>query len=415
MSAASDDGAPSDLGNALGSFPKFAQLPDSSTLDLPLVFEGTISQITGSGMADAQVLLSAWPSSQTISAMEVGETFDPTPIARTTADGSGNYALRAEVTPLLRSLTSAGDLDVELNVFHDNRHYTYLSQVRPTDLGTWAYELTGLPTDVTDLVDSAGNVLDLTLDRAKAVVEQGLNITGNLPVGLNYHEPTAPGCTPHEKFREDVDVWETVATAVARGGAIAEVKYLQGARTESSTGASFGGTFSINGSRSRITGFFAEFDPQASTRTKAVNLEYKVLTKHSVTRRACATDFQGGKQVLFLTSPSSAKGEDVDGTDITPSRFPLFDCDKKKTKRTRPVFGSRRFGTTMDRAATYGGAFNFEPVEGSGFIGNALSGYSEAIEVAFSFPESSNPKARFWCGNSGPPRSGGQRVQGVVN
>jgi hypothetical protein len=414
VAAATDDGAPSDFVNAWGSFPQFAQLPDSSNLDAPLVFTGTISQITGSLMAGAQVLLSAWPSSDTVRELQPGQTFELTPIARTTTDGSGKYALRAEVTPLLRSLTSAGDLDVEFDIFHDNHHYTYLSQVRPSDVGTWAYELTGLPNNIGAVVDGAANELDLTLDRAKSAVEQGLNVTGNLPVGLNYHEPTAPGCTPFEKVGDNIDVWETVATAIARNGAISEVSYLEGARTESSTGASLGGAFSINGSRSRTTGFFTTFQPMASARGGVVNLDYLVLTQHAVLRRACATDFRGGKQVLHVTSPVTSKGKDVDGTDFRRSGYPEFFCDTKVTRRTRPTFGSQRLGTKQERAASYIGAFEFEPLPGSSFTGNALSGYSDAIEVAFSFPDTAPLRKRYWCGHTGAPRTPGQRLQAVL-
>ncbi|MGQ0843496.1 MAG: hypothetical protein ACT4QF_05130 [Sporichthyaceae bacterium] len=187
--ASTTDGA-----NALSTFPQFAAIPDSATLDLPLVLRGTVEQITGAVMPGSQVLLAAWPSNESVVDMPVGAEFDVVPMARTVADEAGNYVLRASVTDLLLSLAGPDGIDVELNVFHGDRHYTYLSQVTPTESGGWVRQLSRLDAPVGSVVDAADNLLDLTLDRTKSAVEGGLGVTGGGPVAVAHRKPVPPGC-----------------------------------------------------------------------------------------------------------------------------------------------------------------------------------------------------------------------------
>ncbi|MGQ0465586.1 MAG: hypothetical protein ACT4QG_09735 [Sporichthyaceae bacterium] len=165
LAADTDEASATDGFNALSTFPEFASMADSAGTDAPLVLQGAVEQITGAAMPGAQVLLWAWPSNQAVRDLPVGGDLELVPMARTVADGAGTYELRAPVTDLLRSLTSADGLDISLDVFHGDRHYTYLSQVTPTAEGTWIRELTGLAEPVSKVVDEAKNLLDLTLDR----------------------------------------------------------------------------------------------------------------------------------------------------------------------------------------------------------------------------------------------------------
>lgn len=222
-----------------------------------------------------------------------------------------------------------------------------------------------------------------------------------------YRQPVPPGCTPFEKIAVRL-AWGTVATAIARNGATAEMVYEKNSRTESSTGVSIGGAFAINGSRSRTFGFKAEFAPRKSTKKKVVNVDYRAESEHAVLRRACAKDFRGGVDEVFLTSPL---GSTTGGLDVVPSAQPEFFCPPGD--RTKRVVGVDRVSTETERAAVYGGAFAFEPIPGSGFVGNALSGYSTSTGVAFSYVGIPENK-RFWCGHTSFPRAPGQRVQGVV-
>lgn len=412
--AAEESGSVSDVATAFANFPQFASVSDSAATNAPTILHGTLSQLTGSVMPAAHVLLSAWPRNEKLRDFAVGATFDPIPIARTIADEGGRYELRSEVTDLLRSLSDRDGLDIELDIFHADHHYVHLSQVTPTAEGTWIREITGLPEKISEVAEDVGTLLDLTLDRAKAALDEGFGLTGAVPTAYTYRKPTAPGCTPFEKVR-DVIIPQTVATAVASNGAGVDVMYTEEARTESSTGGAFlGGAFTINGSRSRTFGLEVDFDDLTSAPGKSVNQEYQVRMSHTVWRRSCARDFQGNEDVLFVTSPTGAPEGDGQGTGFPKrSHYLPWTCTPTDP-RTEPVEGSSRIATVNERAAAYQGAFTFEPIPGSGFTGNALSGYSRAVKVIFTFDRKTDVRSRFWCGRSGKPRSPGQRVQGFV-
>jgi hypothetical protein len=267
VSAAEAEPASSTDGiNALSTFPEFASMPDSATTGAPLILQGAVEQITGAAMPGAHVLLWAWPSNETVRELPIGGELELTPMARTVADDAGDYVLPSPVTEVLRSLAGPDGLDIQIDVFHADRHYTHLTQATPTPEGEWIREVTGLVGPLGKTVETATNLLDLTLDRTQAAAEQGLGITGQGPVATEFRKPVPPGCTPFEKVGVR-RVWETVATAVARGGAVAHVVYAQEARTESSTGASFGGAFAINGSRSRTTGSRSSSSPKGRMTT----------------------------------------------------------------------------------------------------------------------------------------------------
>ena len=70
------------------------------------------------------------PRPRPIAALPQGGQFDLVPIARTVADRGGRYELRSLLTPVLASLVGPDGLDIQLDVFHEDRHHVYLSQVR---------------------------------------------------------------------------------------------------------------------------------------------------------------------------------------------------------------------------------------------------------------------------------------------
>jgi hypothetical protein len=398
--------------NALSTFPEFASLPDSAGTGAPLVLQGTIEQLTGGAMPGAHVLLWAWPNNEAVQDMPIGAELDLTPMARTVADSAGRYELRATVTDLLRSLTSPDGLDISLDIFHGDRHYTYLSQVIPTAEGAWVRRLTGLVEPVSEVAQTADNVLDLTLDRTKAIVEGGLGITGRNPVAAEYRKPVPPGCTPFEKIGTERKMM-TVATAVARKGVTATVKYEKGATAEVSTGGSVaGGVFSINGSRSRSVRIGGTFPAERATAHRIVNLEYRAEMDHVILRRSCARDFRGNEDVLVVTSPVRSTG----GSEVSESRYDLWDCRPGDGRTVSTAL--EHAVTEKDRAATYSSAFLLQSVGGSGFSGSALSGYSESVGVTYTFSIKRDPKTGkrlingYMCGDTDVPTAPGQRVQG---
>lgn|GEM_PF-2114455 len=413
--ATAEDGKPTDLVTALTDFPDFAAIPDSAALDLATVLHGRVQQITGEIMPGAQILLSAWPSNETIRSMPDGESISLTPIARAAVDETGGYLLRAAVTPALRALAGPDGIDVELDVFHADHHYTYLSQATPTDDGQWTRTLTGLTAAVPEVVDKAANLLDLTLDRTKAETQQLLSAP-RIPGSLRaYDHPTPLSCTRLQKVGTK-PTYETVATTYARGGTkvidpngtkaavTADVTYQHGARTESSTGGSIGGgVFTINGSRSRSEDFEPTWESVRAAPGQVTNMEYQLEFLHAVFRRACSRDYQGNEDVSYFTEPLGSTGG---GNPPTPGRYPLWKCGKAASARA----GYTKVSTTNKEAATYSAAFNFAPIQGGSFSGSALSGYSDAVVITYHFDD---PKTGWWCGDTGYPLAPHQRVQGI--
>ncbi len=377
-----------------------------------MILQGAIEQVTGAAMPDAQVLLWAWPSNDTVADLPVGGEFNLIPVARTVADGTGKYELRAPVTDLLRSLTGEDGLDIQLDVFHGDRHYTYLTQAVPTPEGQWIRKLTGLVEPVGEVVEAASNLLDLTLDRTKAAVEQGLGFTGAEPVTADYRKPVPPGCTPFEKVGDEWTM-TTVASTVARERVTAQVRYLKGATAEMSTGGSVaGGLFSINGSRSRTVRIGGKFPKETAVGKRPLRTDYLAQIQHVILRRSCARDFRGNEDVLVVTSPVRSTG----GSDTADSRYPNFSCTPGDGRTVPSALEEAE--TEDDRAATYSSAFLLQSVGGSGFSGSSSSGYNESVGITYFFKIRRHPRTNkpldqgYICGHSDVPAAPGQRVQG---
>ncbi len=401
-------GTARDVVAALSNFPQFAGLPDSASLDAPAVLRGTVAQLTGELMPGAQVLLSAWPRNEDVRVLPIGGTFDLVPIARAVAGEDGRYELRAAVTDVLRELAGPDGIDIELDVFHADRHYVYLSQATPTAEGSWVRELTGLPEEIDQTLQPVDNVLDLTLNQAIAGLERGLDITRSAPSAYTYRKPTAPGCTPFEKVKRE-EIFQTVATSLTKPGVTAEVSFARGARTESSTGASLAGSaFTANGSRSRTLQRTSTFDDEEVRLRGLTNVEYQVGMVHETMRRSCARDFQGNEDVLYVTAPVGMTA----ASRIADSKYPAWRCTPKDP-RTRPV-ADKSVEVAEERAATYQRGFELSPIQGATFGGSSLSGYSQSVKVVLKFklPKKSTFRPKFLCGHSGPPHTPGQRVQG---
>ncbi|MGQ0468216.1 MAG: hypothetical protein ACT4QG_23225 [Sporichthyaceae bacterium] len=377
-------------------------------MSLPLVLQGGIEQITGAAMPGAQVLLSAWPSNESVIALPIGGEIELTPLARTVASEDGTYTLRASVTDLVRSLAGPDGLDIQLDVFHGDRHYTHLSQVTRTLDGTWVRELTGLVDPLDDVVDAATNLLDLTLDKTKAVVEGGLGVTGTGPVAANVRNPVPPGCTPFQKVGDEL-AWQTVATSLTRKHVTAIVSFTEEARVESSTGASFrGGLFSAGGSRSRSISSGGTFDDDEVRRRGLINVEYQFQVLHAFMQRSCARDFRGGEEVLLVTTPL----EVTQATRIEESKRPAWTCTAKDFRTISSA--QKDYVINRERAAVYQRAFSLAPPGGGGFSGASLSGYSSALSITLQFrlPKNSPDRKKYLCGDTRKPDTSGQRIQG---
>lgn len=397
-----------EMAKAAGAlFPGFAAISDSRTLDVPALLEGTLTTAAGAPMAGAQVLLSAWPSNQSVGALPVGGAFSITPIARTLAGRNGTYELRSALTPLLNTLTDKEGLDLELDVFHGGRHYVYLTQVEPDRaVGGWLRATA---------MDAAGRATaavrnPMTLDLAFST-GQGTPLPRAVSGSPGDRPATDPmpgvGCTRYEKHATKLP-YTTVATAAARKGVRAEVTYQKTANTEVSTGISYdgGASFSISGSRSRSSSFSPTW--KKNNGKKTFNREYKLQMETAVLKRKCVGNGysnNGPYKMHYVTSPVGLTGG---GKTPQPSRYPLWKCGPEGNKRTTKA-GYANVATEDARAATYQAAFGFKPTGAGGFTGSALSGYSDTVKVTYHFK---HPNRAFWCGHTSFPLHDGQRVQG---
>ncbi len=132
--------------------------------------------------------------------------------------------------------------------------------------------------------------------------------------------------------------------------------------------------------------------------------DFRVEFEHDVFRQVCVANANWNRYYLrYMTSPRGLTGG---GDDIRSTR-PTFGCDGKRLAVA--VFKS--VSTEDAEAATYTAAFGFAPVAGASFLGNALSGYSKAVEIRYDFPRNARGA---WCGDTGKPLHPGQRLHGYL-
>lgn len=198
--------------------------------------------------------------------------------------------------------------------------------------------------------------------------------------------------------------WTTIVTGIARNGTTMNTTYSKGAKTVTSTGFSFdkGASFSVNGARERAANVNAVYLPQTAKRKGIVSRAYEARIAHDVLRRECLGNNEFDYRVQYLTSPAGLSGgfRNIEDT----SRAPVA-C---KHTNTEPASGLDTISTENAKAYTYERAFGFVPAGLGGFTGNALSGYSEQVQVTFNFGGADGS----WCGHSAGPLAPGQIVQG---
>lgn len=390
------------VGSALLRFPAFATLADSRVLAAPAMLTGRLTDPAGSPLRGAQVLLAAWPSNESLRELPVGGEFDITPVARTVAGADGSYALRSLLTPLLASLTGENGIDVELNIFHNDRHYVYLSQVRPNLLtGQWLGDVL-TPALVPAVQDEVDGVLDLALDPATG---EDLRITtADEPIPAITRDDLpmmGMSCTKYQKVTSR-RAMTRVAAGIARNGPTIKTVYTEGAETTTSTGISFGEgvEFSISGARTRSSSFTAGYFNRTAARGETVAREYRAQVEHDVLRRVCHGNHFQRYKVQYMTQPSRITG----GFDDVEARFAPVTCNRKHTV---PALG--RYATAeTQRATTYSNAFSIAPFKGVSFLGAAQSGYSKTVNMQFRF---TGKRAGWLCGDSDVPTAKDQRLQ----
>jgi hypothetical protein len=340
------------------------------------------------------VLLSAWPSNETVSALPVGASFATVPLARTVAGRDGSYQLRGALSPLSAGLLGHDGLDVELDVFAGHRQYRYLSQIKPLDATHWVRAVAG------DAASGPGNVLNAVLSSRMSA-----DLPGPFHDDTDFAHPPEPWCTDWTKVGErDADT--TVASAVARPGATAIVKYERGSRTQASTGVSLGGgVFTVNGERTRESSLYVDWGREHAGPGRLINREYQVNVKHGIFRARCARSYPYRGElpdIWYVTSPERLTG----GVQPIASRLPLWTC-RPNDRLSKRGFADE-VGTDTAEAYTYTAGFELTSKWGT-LTGHSLSGYDQHTGVHFRFDDK---RRGYWCGDSGDPLAPHQRVQG---
>lgn len=406
--------AATDQAVAFTLLPGFTALPDSLGLRSPVLLHGRLAEPTGAALAGATVLLSAWPSNETIKAMPIGSAFSLTPIARTTAGADGGYELRAALTPLIASLTGKDGLDVQFDLFHAGREYSWMSQVRSGNGGVgWVLpSVTEVLDGVTSGAANSRNALDLTFAKG-----QGLDVAPDLKRAAALNRPghhaddddpstdsgphPFPGAWCVQRKAGEREALTTVASAVAHDGVTAKVSYLRGAESRLSAGLSIDGgvSFAVAGDRTRTSEFVGNYQAQRGGKRAPANVEYLINMAHAVINTECVGNSEGEIRVRQVrTSPMGAAG----GGKPVPSRRPIWKCANVQEAQFESV------ETQSSQAYTYTRGFTFAPSNVGSFTGEALSGYSDTVKVSYAFK---HPARGRWCGHTSRPLAKGQLVQ----
>lgn len=407
-SAAGANASSTDLTAALTLMPGFERVTDSVRLLAPVMLHGRLTDSSGEAMDRATVFLSAWPKNETIAAMPIGQTFSLTPIARVTTGRDGSYELRSALTGALASLVGRDGLDVQLDVFHDGRQHTWLSQVRTSNGIGWV-----LPT-VTDAVQTLTsgaatglNALDISFNASQAA--------STAPFRPAHHDPNAekrrgesgphpfPGAWCVERKIGEKKAPTIVATTLARQGTSSVVTYGHGAQSKLSAGLSVdaGASFGISGERTRTSDFGGGFAPKPGKQGAPAHTDYVVRMVHAVIAQECVGNTEREIRVRQIrTSPIGPSG----GGFPKRSKQAEWNCVERNIEPAR--FGWVE--TQNAEAYTFSKGFSYAPNGRGLFTGEAVSGYSDTVKLVYTFK---HPGRGGWCGHTAYPTAEGQLTQ----
>lgn len=397
----------SDLAAALNLLPGFAGVADSFRLDAPAMLHGRLTGPGGEPLSGAAAFLSAWPSNEAIKALPIGGTFELTPIARMTTARDGSYEFRSALTPALAPLVGKDGLDVQLDVFHGGRQYTWMSQLRTNGVGWVLPSITDSVQTVTARASNALNALDVTF-----AASQGAPTAQFLPT---HHDPDAEKRRGEKGPHPFPGVWcvnrkiaekkapTRIATTFARQGTISEVVYGSGAQSKLSTGLSInaGGTFAISGERTRTADFGGGFAPQHGRKGAPAHTDFLINYVHAVVAQECLGNTERDIRVRRVsTSPIEPSG----GGWPVPSEQPKWKC---LAENIEPAT-FRWVSTEKSQAYTFTKGFSFSPYGRGVFTGESTSGYSDTVKVQYYFK---HPERGGWCGHTAYPNAKGQMTQ----
>lgn len=343
-----------------------------------------ISDRSAGGFEDAVIVASLWPTFEARDAMEVGDSFHPTPIDRESLVG-GRATIDIADEELVGAHRSAdGTVVAQVDVFTDDGIGTvFVERVRDEN-GRWVDSATR-----TAPVDDLPPPVAFRMGRGHMLPIPERNGPAE-PRLVDRHHHSDLVCTAWY-FGGDVEVGETVLTSAVTNGIRARVTYSSSATTTSGVGISFdaGATWSASGTSTRTSGLTANYDIVTGAAGSWSNKEWRATWGHKKYWRHCpGGPYDETWHEQRQTWPHAVVGFPA----IIDSRYPMPRCHTR-----HDLTGVRSIDTEDATATTYGAAFEISWGAGT-FSGNAQSGYSTHVRITFETPTPS--RYWYWCGNT---------------
>ncbi|MFF1819818.1 hypothetical protein ACFVWG_21130 [Kribbella sp. NPDC058245] len=179
--------------------PEVSALPDSSTLQTPVVSKGRVLRSDGTPAAGSNLVLLAWPSNDVTDKQVVGDTVKLQPIARATSDANGQFEVRIASNSSLEPLAGRdGIVNMELTAEKGDDAVLPFSfprklNVTKTPDGERELVLSNVNSDESEIAVAEPGDLELTL--------QGAGVDKNAPVGEPAPETDDADAVIHQEPR----------------------------------------------------------------------------------------------------------------------------------------------------------------------------------------------------------------------
>lgn len=368
------------------------ELTDSADLATVPVIQGRI--VTESGQSfprGTPVALYAYPSFEVISALEVGDSYELTPVAKATIDTDGRFQLRvADAGSLARFASKAGSIDFEVRAIDGRNHASYFLSRSLTDFEGKRVLVS------TDAVDSGHTALKREATAGTPAVEI-VSLTSDKD--LTYAAPQ--GSTAINKTDVCGETLEVnlgnkpvvVGGTYTQSGSQARFEYTAGASSALGVGVSASGTY---GSYSQSGTFSVSSTDVVGFGTRTGHYQYQTYFRYGKYSYWCYPVWNPDLKTILqyrVKANLFAAGSVVSST----SEPFATNC---------VPFAA---GTTYEKSSTSA----YEWATGaslSGSIGINLSSRTGYSSTAKLFYENTSSVSRWLCGSSDYPGGAPKRV-----
>lgn len=356
-----------------GTDPAIPGLVNSAELTTPVIASGVLSNDGARSLDGALVVLYAWPASDDLSRIKVGETVKTAPVGYALADADGNFALRISDQKMINRYRGAdGKVDFEVDASTADSLYSYHFTANPSA----ASQKTTLSQKTTSSQGTA------------AAVELAIQPVPDIAPRVETPQFAPDGgavdkvCTV-SKVSNLGNFWVSVGYGYVSGsGASMKFTYTSGSSSTlgvgvSATGAP--GTFSASGASAVSSTSTVSYPSTASFKV------WKTQFTWGKYKKVCTTTGAGAITTYLAKADGYAGGSSIQ----TVAGYP-----------TANYCVSNAAGTSFTKAST--AAYNSSVgASTSGTLGvnlSAKTGYSTSAKITFTFTA-----AKKLCGTSGLP------------